>query len=258
MCGGTILSPTWVLTARHCVTSSSYDVMGGDILPGRGQRRSSRRVIRKSDQDLALIELSSPFDLDSCFNVPNLPQSEVADRTQCWITGWGRLGANSGAASTLMQAQTNVVPYSQCRSQMGHNHSRSDVCVLGNYNGRPTSACYGDSGGPLVCQTGAGFTLYGATSWGRDCRGISVYAGVYSAMSWIRSYVTTPSPTPTPTPPSPTPPSPPTPTPPTGSCEHEKDCSVSAWCNDTSFEQWCRNQGQLGHCPAPYCRQAGR
>lgn len=73
-------------------------------------------------------------------------------------------------------------------------------------------------------------------------------------------YVGGGSPSP-PTPPAPTPPSPPapTPSPPGGSgCMHETDCSVSAWCRDTSFEQWCRNQGQSGHCPAPFCRQAGR
>merc|ERR1719422_436437 len=70
----------------------------------------------------------------------------------------------------------------------------------------------------------------------------------------------TPSPQPTPAPPvEPTPtPSPPAPTPapPTGACEHEKDCDVSAWCRDTSFEAWCRLQGQSNHCPAPYCTWA--
>jgi len=75
-----------------------------------------------------------------------------------------------------------------------------------------------------------------------------------------------PPPTPTASPPTPTPPtpttpttSPPTPTPmpptppPTGECMHQKDCDVSPWCTDTGFEVWCRNQGQNGSCPAPYC-----
>merc|ERR1719297_800412 len=44
----------------------------------------------------------------------------------------------------------------------------------------------------------------------------------------------TPAPSPKPTPAPPTP----TPAPPTGACEHEKDCDVSAWCRDTSFEAW--------------------
>lgn len=69
-----------------------------------------------------------------------------------------------------------------------------------------------------------------------------------------------PAPTPRPTgappsPPTPTP-TPPTPTPSPGGCEHEKDCDVSPWCSDAGFETWCRQQGQAGVCPAPYCRQA--
>jgi len=69
---------------------------------------------------------------------------------------------------------------------------------------------------------------------------------------------TPPTPTPTPTPPTPTPtptPPTPTPTPPTGGCEHEKDCSVNPWCRNTGYEEWCRQQGQTGACPAPYCKQ---
>jgi len=69
---------------------------------------------------------------------------------------------------------------------------------------------------------------------------------------------TPPSPTPpSPTPPSPTPPSPPppSPTPPNGGCEHEKDCNVNPWCRNTGYEEWCRQQGQFGACPAPYCKQ---
>jgi len=72
-----------------------------------------------------------------------------------------------------------------------------------------------------------------------------------------------PTSTPTPTPPTPAPPTtsaptpsptptPPTP-PPTGECVHQKDCDVSPWCTVTGYEAWCRNQGQNGSCPEPYC-----
>jgi len=62
-------------------------------------------------------------------------------------------------------------------------------------------------------------------------------------------------PTPAPTPPSPTPaPTTPAPTPPGGrECLMQKDCDINAWCTDTSFEAWCRNNGALGACPAPQC-----
>lgn len=60
-----------------------------------------------------------------------------------------------------------------------------------------------------------------------------------------------------PTPPAPTPTAPtPTPPPSTGGCVHQKDCNVSPWCTDTGFEDWCRNQGLAGQCPAPFCTQA--
>merc|ERR1711972_1970 len=58
-----------------------------------------------------------------------------------------------------------------------------------------------------------------------------------------------PSPSPTPAPPTPAP------TPPPGgrACLMQKDCDINAWCSDTSFEAWCRNNGALGACPAPQC-----
>merc|ERR1712050_706525 len=93
-----------------------------------------------------------------------------------------------------------------------------------------------------------GGVLYGATSWGKNCNGISIYAGTYAQRSWINSYIGTPTPTPSPSSPSPTPPSPtpPSPTPPTGACVHETDCSMSAWCNAPGYETWCLQQGQSG------------
>merc|ERR1719251_685034 len=76
------------------------------------------------------------------------------------------------------------------------------------------------------------------------------FAGVMAAIDYAKPSA------PSPTPPSPSP-TPPAPTPGVSTCEHEKDCNVSAWCNDNGFEEWCRNQGLAGACPAPFCRQTG-
>merc|ERR1740123_3006258 len=107
-----------------------------------------------------------------------------------------------------------------------------------------TSACNGDSGGPLVGEEGGQWVVHGATSWGRSCTGYSIYNRAAYNQAWITQTTGV------------TPPATPTPPPPTGGCEHENDCNVSAWCTDTSFEEWCRQQGLFGQCPAPFCRQA--
>merc|ERR1719422_930291 len=79
-------------------------------------------------------------------------------------------------------------------------------------------------------------------------------AGLFAAFDHVMNRQPTPTP-PTPTPPSPTPPSPTPPSPSPGRCEHEKDCNVNPWCRITGYEAWCRQQGQFGACPAPYCRR---
>merc|ERR1719400_1310014 len=107
------------------------------------------------------------------------------------------------------------------------NARAGELCVRGP-NGE--TGCYGDSGGPLVCQMDGEWTVYGATSRGTQyCNSKAIYAGVYSAMNFIRTNTGLSAPTPSPTPPTPPTPTPP---PPTGGCEHEKDCGVNPWCRD--------------------------
>jgi len=72
----------------------------------------------------------------------------------------------------------------------------------------------------------------------------------------------TPQPTPQPTPAPPTPPTPapvptpqptPAPTPyPVGTCIHQPDCNINAWCADDNME-WCIAMGRAGQCPYPHC-----
>merc|ERR1719356_101060 len=191
-CGGSLIASNWVVTAQHCVAGQSYiDIWAGSNYPASGERRSSSQIIQHPVADMALIQLSQPFSLGGYIDAAPLPTYPIADGSECWITGWGRLYNNGPGASVLMQATTQVINKQTCRQYMsgGQTIYDGDVCVFGYYNGNPTSACNGDSGGPLVCSTGAGWTLYGATSWGFSCNGLTVYAGTYALRDWINYYV---------------------------------------------------------------------
>merc|ERR1719188_1038258 len=39
---------------------------------------------------------------------------------------------------------------------------------------------------------------------------------------------------------------------PVGTCIHQPDCSINAWCADDNME-WCIALGKAGQCPAPQC-----
>jgi len=67
-----------------------------------------------------------------------------------------------------------------------------------------------------------------------------------------------PTPTPAPAPstpqstPAPTTPQP-TPAPAPGSCTQQLDCSLSAFCSNPAYLQYCMQNGAAGYCPEPMC-----
>jgi len=36
-------------------------------------------------------------------------------------------------------------------------------------------------------------------------------------------------------------------------CVHQKDCDISPWCNDGSYDKYCADTGALNHCEEPAC-----
>jgi hypothetical protein len=189
-CGASLIRPTWIVTAKHCIMNgsspvppSSVEARVGTLLQDSGGTVSgAKRIIpyAGSEPDVALIELSSAVPQKPIRIAPSAVVGSAAR-----IIGWGCHSDPCGQLPpnpVLQQLDTSIMADSACNG--GDNY----ICI-GNPNGH--GACYGDSGGPAVVKAGTEWQLVGATSGssGGPCgQNPSVYVDVPHVRAWIESY----------------------------------------------------------------------
>ena len=234
ICGGTIISEDWIVTAAHCVDSGVSNmtvVAGTSTRRGVGQERTivggqiaAGYTQPSRGKDFALLQLNAPLTLDGVRTraIPYITETEASQGLTdpgviASVSGWGTLSSGGSSPNQLQRVDIPIVSLTE--AQRVYGTLTSDQLPAGVPEGGRDS-CQGDSGGPLVVSGPDGQPwLAGVVSWGSGCgnRGVpGMYARVSSFATLIEDVTgvssvgqgpvgsgggtTTPTPTPTPTP----------------------------------------------------------
>ncbi|XP_026267732.2 enteropeptidase isoform X1 [Urocitellus parryii] len=210
VCGASLVSNDWLVSAAHCVYAQNMDPSKWTALLGLNMRSNltSPQIVtrlidqivinphynkREKDSDIAMMHLEVKVNYTDYIQPICLPEENQVflPGRNCSIAGWGMIENEGPTANILQEADVPLLSNEKCQQQMpAYNITENMICA--GYEEGGIDTCKGDSGGPLMCEENNRWLLAGVTSFGDKCalpNHPGVYARVTRFTEWIQSFL---------------------------------------------------------------------